>query len=323
MKMKSVIEKIVLATMIAVMITGTVNMGAMLCDTQYGASQYFLERGAKDDVAPLAEQCETDEELMGDIRSNWYSESVIRKFLADGRLTGYVDVLKSEGWLSADYGTSSSTSSSSASADTSTKESTETSESAADTTAQPKAKAEDKTAAKTKAETKAAAPTYTQEQIDAAWKETSRTDATCTTAGTVGYTNSLTGDTKSDTIDALGHDYKSAVTTPATCTTDGVTTYTCTRCGDSYTEPIKATGHKAGDWTVTVKPTWFAEGTEQQVCTVCGSVIATKSIPQTCPLPLAGVIGIVAGGAVLIAGIAVGIVKRKAIKEWIGKRKAA
>ena len=63
------------------------------------------------------------------------------------------------------------------------------------------------------------------------------------------YTCTLCGDTKTETIKALGHDYdEGKVTTPATCLKDGVKTYTCKRnCGQegaTKTEVIKATGHK-------------------------------------------------------------------------------
>jgi len=43
------------------------------------------------------------------------------------------------------------------------------------------------------------------------------------------------------------HSYTSKVTTAATCTKDGVTTYTCSLCGDSYTESIAAIGHNYVD----------------------------------------------------------------------------
>ena len=39
------------------------------------------------------------------------------------------------------------------------------------------------------------------------------------------------------------HSYTSKVTTAATCTAAGVKTYTCSKCGDSYTESIAALGH--------------------------------------------------------------------------------
>ena len=45
------------------------------------------------------------------------------------------------------------------------------------------------------------------------------------------------------TVDALGHDYDTAVTDP-TCTAEGYTTYTCSVCGDNYKDDyVDALGH--------------------------------------------------------------------------------
>ena len=46
-------------------------------------------------------------------------------------------------------------------------------------------------------------------------------------------------------------------------------------------------------------------------CTVCGEVLDTETIPQTCPIPLFGVVAIVviAGGA--IAGVIVVVAKKR------------
>lgn len=65
--------------------------------------------------------------------------------------------------------------------------------------------------------------------------------ATCTDKGIKTYSCSC-GDSYTEDIDALGHDYHS-VTTQANCTEDGIITYTCSRCNDSYTEDIVALGH--------------------------------------------------------------------------------
>ena len=45
-------------------------------------------------------------------------------------------------------------------------------------------------------------------------------------------------------ISALGHAWdEGVVTTEPTCTTEGVKTFTCTRCGETRTETIEALGH--------------------------------------------------------------------------------
>ena len=61
--------------------------------------------------------------------------------------------------------------------------------------------------------------------------------ATCTEPGTRTSTCSC-GDSRTETIPALGHKYTSKVTKEATTEAEGVRTYTCSRCGDSYTESI-------------------------------------------------------------------------------------
>ena len=62
--------------------------------------------------------------------------------------------------------------------------------------------------------------------------------ATCTESGTMTYTCAGCGDSYTETIPALGHDY---VRTEQ----DGQYVYTCTRCGESYTEPIVTTTYRS------------------------------------------------------------------------------
>ena len=52
---------------------------------------------------------------------------------------------------------------------------------------------------------------------------------------------------------------------PASCETDGHFTYTCT-CGQTYREEYAAWGHYWSDWSVTVEPTFEADGQEQRKC---------------------------------------------------------
>lgn len=69
------------------------------------------------------------------------------------------------------------------------------------------------------------------------------TAPTCTTVGAKTFTCSNCGETKTEELPALGHNYEAIVTEP-TCTQDGYTTYTCPACGDSYTADIvEAIGH--------------------------------------------------------------------------------
>ncbi|MBR4032822.1 MAG: leucine-rich repeat domain-containing protein [Clostridia bacterium] len=62
-------------------------------------------------------------------------------------------------------------------------------------------------------------------------------EATCTKMGEQERTCAC-GEKETQNIDALGHNYKSAVTEP-TATKNGLAVYTCSECGDSYNEVIK------------------------------------------------------------------------------------
>ena len=68
------------------------------------------------------------------------------------------------------------------------------------------------------------------------------TQPTCMTDGVMTYTCVNCGETYTESISALGHDYE-AVVTEATCIDAGFTTYICTRCEDSYvSDEVAATG---------------------------------------------------------------------------------
>lgn len=69
------------------------------------------------------------------------------------------------------------------------------------------------------------------------YQVTAQTAPTCTEAGSITYTCAACGDSYTQTVPALGHDYDAVVTAP-TCGSGGYTTYTCTRCGDAYTEEL-------------------------------------------------------------------------------------
>ncbi len=192
-----------------------------------------------------------------------------------------------------------------------------------------------------------ATPTYTQEQIDAAWNEVSRTESTCTENGVITYKNSLTGKTKTEKMDLVAHTYELSShedatciaegvdtytcavcgnsyteTTPvidhayelthedATCTHEGADTYTCSVCGDSYTETIPMTDHIPGEATVTKKANLFSEGESTVFCTECNTVLSTETIPQICPLSLKAVLEIVGISLLALAGIVAAIVLR-------------
>ena len=69
------------------------------------------------------------------------------------------------------------------------------------------------------------------------------TEPTCTVAGVKTFTCTKCGETKTEAVEALGHDYQDVVTAPA-CETQGFTTHTCSRCGDHYVDTyVDALGH--------------------------------------------------------------------------------
>ena len=100
------------------------------------------------------------------------------------------------------------------------------------------------------------------------WVETQA--PTCTGKGVETRTCSVCGETETQDITALGHDYVAVVTTP-TCTAQGYTTHTCSRCGDSYVDTyVDASGHTWGAWTVTTPATCTEAGVETRTCQACG-----------------------------------------------------
>lgn len=76
------------------------------------------------------------------------------------------------------------------------------------------------------------------------YDETIIKEATCTESGEKTLSCSC-GQTTTETVPALGHDYTSKITKPATETENGIRTFTCTRCGDTYTEIIQKTGSES------------------------------------------------------------------------------
>ena len=72
------------------------------------------------------------------------------------------------------------------------------------------------------------------------WQAGSSTAPTCTAPGKTANTCSKCGETKTETVPALGHDWKVVCTVPTeydengTQTQAGYTLYECTRCGEQY-----------------------------------------------------------------------------------------
>ena len=105
---------------------------------------------------------------------------------------------------------------------------------------------------------------------------------TCTATGlTAGqYCTRCSDETVEQTVvDALGHDIVTLDAVAPTCTETGWTAgQYCTRCNDETVEQtvVDALGHTlAGEWTLSVAPTYDAEGSLTNTCSVCGEVSLT------------------------------------------------
>ena len=249
-------------------------------------AELTLEPGSKDDQIYTA--CTMGREDIANemVLAGGVSSGKAQEILNSGYCLQYMDSWKAAGKIPSDFTPASQKSNSSSSSTSSN-----------DT----QATATDNSGSDSKKSDTNSTKTYTDAEIDAAWKAVTTVDPTCATDGYIEYKNSLTGKTKQEAIPATGkHTYEVTETTDATCTEDGSTTYTCSVCGDTYEETIPATGHDDGEWTVTKSAGAFSTGTKELRCTVCGEVLDTETIPQTCPIPLFGVVAIVviAGGVI-------------------------
>lgn len=105
------------------------------------------------------------------------------------------------------------------------------------------------------------------------WYETNQTEPTCTAVGKIFYACHNCNMTKSENIEALGHDYiidENSCKAP-TCTSVGYDTYSCSRCSVSKQEAVPATGHTPVDGTLVImtQVTCENDGAEKGHCAVC------------------------------------------------------
>ena len=115
------------------------------------------------------------------------------------------------------------------------------------------------------------------------------TPATCTTAGVKTYTCTVCQATRTETIDALGHDFRDGegewkVTTPATCTTEGVETRYCHNNAEhTETRTISKLAHNFadGEWQTVTEATCTTEGTRVKKCKDCDALDTEH--PETIP----------------------------------------
>ena len=104
------------------------------------------------------------------------------------------------------------------------------------------------------------------------------------------YTCTACGATKTETFDALEHDYV-AVKTDATCTEGGKTTYTCSLCKDSYTsDETAALGHSFTTYVSNNDAACGVNGTETATCDRCDAtderVVENSALPHTYAEPV-------------------------------------
>lgn len=99
-------------------------------------------------------------------------------------------------------------------------------------------------------------------------------ESMCTSTGFKKYTCTICGETKTETVPALGHSFNNynTVDIPATCTQEGSQSYHCSRCdATTGSVAIPKTGHTYGDWYISVQPTETQTGVKTRQCTVCGN----------------------------------------------------
>ena len=114
---------------------------------------------------------------------------------------------------------------------------------------------------------------HTEEYSDKAehtWDEGKITNpGSCTEPGTMLFTCTVCGATKTESVPELGHSWdEGEVTTQPTCTTAGVKTFTCSACKTTRTEEIPA-AHKWNEGEVTTEPAFMKNGEITYTCTEC------------------------------------------------------
>ena len=111
----------------------------------------------------------------------------------------------------------------------------------------------------------------------------SETEGDCRNRATQEFKCEVCGETYSEEGEFGDHTYElTEDSKDATCTEDGVLTYVCAVCGDTYTEERTATGHAFSTTKKTVvKATCTEDGYKAYVCENCGEEKEKETIPAT------------------------------------------
>ncbi|MBQ9428917.1 MAG: hypothetical protein IJU41_05155 [Clostridia bacterium] len=108
------------------------------------------------------------------------------------------------------------------------------------------------------------------------WDDGTVTTApTCTAGGEKKFTCTVCGESTTEPLGALGHDFAEEYTvdTPATCTAEGEKSQHCSRCDARQNiTPIPMIAHTYGDGVVVTAAGCTEDGELQFTCTVCGDV---------------------------------------------------
>ncbi len=100
-------------------------------------------------------------------------------------------------------------------------------------------------------------------------------ESTCEEAGIVKHTCEYCGESYTETIEPLKHDYKVETVTP-TCEHGGYNIYTCSKCGHSYKDNVLPKIDHEYIETITKEPTCTAEGEKTYVCKFCNRSYTEK-----------------------------------------------
>ena len=104
------------------------------------------------------------------------------------------------------------------------------------------------------------------------WVLIDSAEPTCTEDGYNKYRCSRCGKEKTETVEALGHDFSMCVMLSSpTCTEKGVIRCYCSRDESHYEDKYQdALGHDWGEWQTTRAAAWNRDGARKHTCNRCG-----------------------------------------------------